>query len=98
MENTINLINKDLNNISEYSSKNCLRINPNKSLYMIIGSRKNIVSVNSKTYPPILINGTAVERHHVAKNLGVTFDEVLAWREHINNLIGKAYNKLKYLY
>ena len=98
LNDTVKQINEDLNNIAGYSSRNLLHLNASKSAYIVIGSHRNVLSVNNKSYPPILLNDAPLERHTFVKNLGVTFDEVLSWRKHISISIGKAYSKLKYLY
>ena len=84
---TISLINSDLENVAGYSYKNGLRLNPSKTVFMIIGSHQNISKINSMSLPPVLLKNTQVVRQGGAKNLGITFDEVLSWRRHICILI-----------
>ena len=57
---------------------------------MFIGSKPAIKNLNSMELDPLKIDGTILERVTVAKNLGVTFDEVLSWIKHINLNISKA--------
>ena len=42
---TIKQINSDLNKISDFSIKNCLKLNHDKSNYIIIGSRPNLLKL-----------------------------------------------------
>ena len=57
---------------------------------MLIGSKPAMKKIQHTNIDPIIINNTIVERVQHAKNLGLTFDEVLSWRKHINLSIGKA--------
>ena len=94
----INTANFELDNISTFSECNGLKLNPAKSMYMFIGTRRNINEINKISYPPLMLNNVPVIRHTFLKNLGITFDEVLSWRKHVNVVVGKSYNKLRMLY
>ena len=96
--NTVSLVNNDLRHLADYAKRNCLMINSKKSMYVVIGSQKNIQRLNQRNLPPVIIDNAPLERQLHAKNLGITFDEVLSWRKHFGLIIGKAYGKLKYLY
>jgi hypothetical protein len=98
MPNIINQLNVDLSNIVVYSDKNALRINPDKSVCMFIGSHHNVKKMQCSNLEPLIINQKPIKVCKFAKNLGVTFDEVLSWRKHIDILISKAYLRLKCLY
>ena len=43
----------------------------------------------------VLINNKPIKRVKSIRNLGLTFDEVLSWRKHVNNIIGSAITKFK---
>ena len=43
----------------------------------------------------MLINNKIIKRVKHVRNLGLTFDEVLSWRRHINIIIGRAIAKFK---
>ena len=93
---TIKDINSDLDRISKYSKNNCLRLNSEKSKFIIIGSRQNLKKLKNIPLDPIKIDNNIIEREYEAKNLGVTIDEELTWVRHVNLLIAKAYGKLKH--
>jgi hypothetical protein len=57
---------------------------------MFLGSRPAIKKLDSIVLSDLKINDTILERVKLAKNLGVTFDEILSWRKHINLNISKA--------
>lgn len=92
---TIKNINKDLDMVADFSLRNCLKLNNDKSNYIIIGSRQNLVKLAEHPLPPIKIGNNPIERKLHVKNLGVIFDETLSWDKHINKCIGKAYGKFK---
>ena len=92
---TIGKINSDLENISDFSKRNCLRLNAGKSKYIIIGSRPNLKKLKTIKLDEVKIDNKIIEREHEVKNLGVTFDETLSWARHVNLSVAKAYGKLK---
>ena len=57
---------------------------------MFIGSRPAIKKLGDTVLNDISIDGNKLERVKVAKNLGITFDEVLSSRKHTNLNISKA--------
>ena len=92
---TIALINKDLENISNYSKRNCLKLNATKSKFIIIGSRPNLKKLKSIELDPIKLGTEIIEREHAVKNLGIIFDETMSWSKHVNHITAKAYGKLR---
>ena len=98
LSHTINTANSELCKIAEYCTNNCLKLNARKSMYMFIGTPRNISTMKRSDYPPVLINSMPITQQSSARNLGVTFDEVLSWRKHINNITNSAYNNLRLLY
>ena len=91
----IKKINRDLNSISEFSLNNSLKLNEGKSVFIIIGSKQNILKINKLKLPEIVINNKSIERKTVVKNLGILFDENLSWDAEINKCISSGYGKLK---
>ena len=98
VNDTINIINSDLKNVSKFSKTNCLKLNAEKSKYIIIGSRQNLKKLKDINLDQIKIDDNVIEREYEAKNLGIIFDEELNWIRHVNLMIAKAYGKLKYGY
>ena len=92
---TIDKINSDLDNIANFSKRNCLKLNAEKSKYIIIGSRPNLKKLQTTILKEIKLDNEIIEREHEVKNLGITFDETLSWVRHVNLSIAKAYGKLK---
>ena len=92
------MINHDINEVKGYSEHNGIKLNASKSVYMIVGSHRNLSKIAAMQLPNIIIDNTIINRSPHVKNLGLTFDEVLSWQKHINICIAKAYNKLKHIY
>ena len=95
VNNTIKDINSDLDRISKYSKTNCLKLNAEKSKFIIFGSRQNLKKLKNIPLDPISIDNNIIDREYEAKNLGITCDEELTWTRHVNLSIAKGYGKLK---
>ena len=93
-----NNTNTTLNNIANYSNNNFLKLNTDKSKYIVIGSKHNLSVVSQQNTPPLTLNGDILERKDNLKNLGVIFDENMFWTSHINSCVTKAYGRLKQAY
>ena len=92
---TANLVMK---NIVEFSQNNFLKLNTEKTKYIIIGSQQNLKKLAENQLPPLIVNGDIIERKKEVKNLGVIFDENMSWSNHVNNSVSKAYGRLKQAY
>jgi hypothetical protein len=82
----------NLKYIQTWMSKNLLKLNPNKTEYIVLSSSKisppsNILSI---TFNHSLIEATAVVR-----NLGVHFDNNLTLTKHVNNVCSATYYQLR---
>lgn len=93
----IEKINSDLQRIYKWSEQNALVLNPDKSKYLIIGSKKQIQKTIAHN-PTILINGTSIERVSEARNLGVLMDDSLRFEKHVINTARNCFYRLKVLY
>ena len=91
---TIAKINSDLENIYNYSSRNCLKLNASKS----IGCRPNLKKLKSVVLNQIKLGQEVIEREFAVKNLGIIFDELFTWSKHINLIVAKSYGKLRQAY
>lgn len=93
----VDLINDDLGRIFEWSSTNSLVLNPTKSKYLILGSRKQTENIENEN-PLIAIRGCPVERVHEARNLGLTMDSNLHFENHVIDVVRSCFYRLKVLY
>ena len=92
---TIAKINSDLENVTNYSKRNCLKLNAGKSKFIVIGSRPNLKKLKSVVLDEIKLGPDTIEREYAVKNLGVMFDETFSWSKHVNLITAKAYGKLR---
>ena len=90
--------NTVLNKIASYSNNNFLKLNTDKTKYIVIGSQRNLKTLSQQELPPLKLNDDILERKANVKNLGVIFDENMFWTSHINTTVGKAYGRLKQAY
>tara|TARA_B110000196_G_scaffold300609_1_gene294106 strand:- start:3 stop:1169 length:1167 start_codon:yes stop_codon:yes gene_type:complete len=96
--NTVHKINEDMQNISEYSLANGLRLNYDKCKFMVIGTKQKITQFDKLPFSEIKIDNHVIDRGKNLKNLGVVFDENMTWIKHVNKTICKAYGSLRSLY
>lgn len=84
------LLQRDLDNLSDWTEKWLLKLNVNKCKYMSYErSSHSDTSLNQYT-----IGGVNLECVEVMKDLGVKFDSKLKFTDHINEKINKAYGVL----
>ena len=86
------LLKKELKLLMGWFRSNKLSLNFDKTSYSIFHSRKSLVP---NTFDSMIIDGEVIERKKSAKYLGLTFDEVLSWRHHVEKLLS---NLSKYFY
>ena len=94
---TIIKINEDLKKVCEFSDKNCLKINPDKSNFIVIGTKKQTDKAKALVLK-VKVNNVEIERKTITKNLGVYFDENMNWQKQISEITRKANFKLRQLY
>lgn len=80
------LLINDLQRISSWFRANRLKLNVDKTQYIVFGTRHMTKHCPSL---PITLNGTNVDRCKHVKYLGLEIDENLTFEEHISNLCSK---------
>ena len=90
VNDTIAKANNVLEKINTYCRDNFLTLNAGKTKFMFFGSRPALKKLDGIVLNDLKIENEILERVKVAKNLGVSFDELLSWRKHINLNISKA--------
>ena len=78
--------------IMEWTQKNRMKINTSKTKELLIHFNKQEPDI-----PPVIIQGTPIERTNVAKLLGVSINDKLTWNEHVESIHKKANSRLHYL-
>ena len=100
----IPMINRELSEVSNWFKANKLSVNATKTNYMIMGTQHmTSVEDHSVSNVDIILNKTKLKRVDKTKFLGVTIDENLSWKNHIDGItktisrnVGMI-NKLKFI-
>lgn len=92
--NCINDINKDLSAVNAWASNNGLCLNPKKTKCIVFFKKK----LDLSNMPHIKLNGTNIDFVETVKNLGLTFNTLLNWNNHVNSAVGRVYGMLRILW
>ncbi|MEW8546433.1 MAG: reverse transcriptase domain-containing protein, partial [Candidatus Thiodiazotropha sp.] len=84
-----NLLNTDLNTISNWAETWLVDFNASKTSSMII-SRKS----NQLQHPPLFMNNIQLNESETHKHLGITLSRSCTWSSHIDNIAEKAWFRL----
>lgn len=79
----LNQINSDLNLVYEWCNSNKLTINTDKTKYMIIKTSQKNVNIEGD----LGIDGSPIEGVKSAMYLGVSIDNNITWKSHIQNVV-----------
>ena len=88
LNSTRERIEKCIEEIAAWMGSNFLKLNGDKSEYLILGSAKNLNKLN---VPSVYIDQASVNRASHARNLGVIFDSNFTLEAHINKLCANAF-------
>jgi hypothetical protein len=73
----VSLVNDILAGIVNWSAKQGLKLNPNKSQAMIIGSERAHMKLDFTQIPKVALDGVTLEYCDKVKNVGLIFDKYL---------------------
>lgn len=90
-------LNKELDQISEWSRKNCLALNPLKTKFLAIGTKTQIRKINSHNIE-LKLGGVKIEQVTEARNLGVLMDDGLKFEKHVLETVRNCFYRLRVLY
>lgn len=96
-DNTINVMNEELVRIVDWSRRNSLILNPNKTKYMLFGTKhqlSHLPSINKQ----VMVMDEPIERVSEARNLGLVMDTELRFETHIAACVRNCFYRLKVLY
>ena len=82
----------DLGNVTNWCKGNKLSINVKKTKGMLLGTRSMVKKRHF--IPKLTIQGMAIDYVYQYKYLGVTIDEILSFRAHLNNTIKLVAHKI----
>ena len=84
-------LQKDIDNIVQWSRSNKVKLNKSKCKVMLFSHKRHAM-------PPVFIENEQIEQVYTYKYLGVTITPTLKWDEHIDQLCLRAKKLLGYLY
>lgn len=90
-------INNDLDRLADWSTANCMVLNPSKSKYLVIGSKKQVADITNQN-PKIVIKSKQIEYVTEARNLGLVMDSHLKFEKHIQEAVRNCFYRLRVLY
>jgi hypothetical protein len=93
----INIVNKELATVWNWSHANLLKLNPEKTQAILIGTHQSLNKLPIHLHK-ITLNGKSVDYSKTVRNLGLQFDENLKWDKHVSHVCSTVYLKLKSLY
>ena len=79
----IELINKELDEVTNWFKANKLSVNASNTKFMIMGT-PHMTSTKTREDLKVLLDNTVLERVKFTKFLGVLIDECLTWKNHID--------------
>ena len=91
-QNAADIINRDLENIHQWSVNWLVKFNPPKTETMVI-SRKLLKPL----HPPLEMNSQILQQGTNHKHLGLFFSNNGLWHDHIDYIVKKAYTRLNML-
>ncbi|XP_052749329.1 uncharacterized protein LOC128200304 [Galleria mellonella] len=94
---SVSKLNEDLERIANWSVKNAMMLNPKKSVYMVLGSKKQVKFIFSQN-PDIYISGERIDYVKEARNLGIVIDSELRFETHVLKLVQSCFYRLRVLY
>ena len=93
LEEAINKLNEDLSRINSWLNVNKLKLNVDKTKYMIINSGKNSDLDNAC----VIIDGCEIERVNEFRYLGINIDCHLKMKSHVDYISKKVAKKIGFL-
>lgn len=97
MDLAINEINADLQNISEWSVKNGLKLNVNKCNVLHVAPQNSVDIMSDRGFN-VKLNNESLSVCSTVKTLGVVLDSELTFTPHVTHAIQRALGRLRGLY
>ena len=82
------VLEKDLNSVCQWVDENKLKLNVKKTQLLLLGRKGRAQELEDVN---VTLNGEQLSRSRIVKCLGVSIDDGLTWREHIESLRRKCF-------
>ena len=93
--NAVTKIEQCVESISEWMSLNRLKLNEDKTEFIVLGSKHNINSLSTKS---IKVGGNTIESVPIVRNLGFHMDSNLTFHDHISLVCKTAMFNIRKIY
>ena len=90
--NSAQLLNKDLNKISQWSDQGLVTMNPSKTRPMTFSNK--IERIN---HPVLSMGGCDIAEVNIHSHLGLVFQNNISWNSHVLSIYEKASKRLNLL-
>ena len=90
--NSAQLLNKDLNKISQWSDQWLVTMNPSKTRSMTFSNKRERVN-----HPVLSMGGCDIEEVNIHTHLGLVFQNNISWNSHVFSMYEKASKRLNLL-
>ena len=84
-----NLMNAEIANLNTWLEATKLSLNIVKTEFMIIGSRQRLLTFDNQDVE-VCVDNKQISRVLKSKSLGLTIDENLTWKYHVDNITKKV--------
>lgn len=91
METTVQQMNSDIDSIIQWTNKNGLKLNVNKTHAIVVGYPRLLTKINFLTAPRLRVDGSAIEYCDKVKNLGVYLNKHLGWTDQVNATCSRVF-------
>ena len=87
------MLEKDLAELSEWSTQQNLVFNNDKTTYMLFSSAQlsNNHNLHGDDQITVSCNNRQVKRTSTSKVLGIYFDQHISWKDHVNHLLKSSW-------
>jgi hypothetical protein len=80
------IMNTELSSLNTWLNANRLSLNITKTEFMVIGASRQGLMYHGVNNLNICVDNTQIKRVQYTKSLGVTVDENLTWKNHIDTI------------
>lgn len=88
IEEIYNMMQTDLRKIDDYLTSNLMKINTEKTNYLIFNTKNKFKNIDLNDYS-LILNGDVLDRVDHSKFLGLIIDSQMDWSDHIHSVMSK---------
>lgn len=97
INDAVRIVNANLMNVSNWSHRYGITVNPSKCQAIIIGSSRQLAMLDYSSISPVTFEGSTVPFSSCVKDLGLHVDSTLSWTVHVNEICRSVFARLRTL-